>query len=226
MGSTRLPGKSMLRLKNRPLIEHVLRRVRRALTLRQVVLATSDQAQDDVLCGVADSLSIPVFRGPENDVLKRFALAAQAFGADVVVRVCADNPLISPEEIDRIVMHHLHAGADYSFNHRPALGNQYPNGLGAEVVNFEVLQAMDQQAIEPAHRENVTAYIWDHLEDFHVETVIAPMAIAGSQIKLDIDTESDLDRLNTLFNDAPCDIETWSATDVVKTYRQRIGEAK
>ena len=215
----------MIRLGGRPIIEHVLRRVLRARTLTEVVLATSDQPKDDVLRDVADCLGIEVFRGPENDVLRRYVLAAQTFEADVVVRVSADNPLVAPEEIDRIVMHHLSTGADYSFNHCSALDNNYPDGLGAEVVNLEVLEAIDRQAIEPAHREHVTSYIWDRLGDFHVETVVAPAAVAGPDIRLDVDTEADLARLEVLFSEAPCDIEVWDAEDIVRTYRRRIGEA-
>jgi len=218
MKSSRLPGKSMIKLANRPIIEHVLRRVRRAYTLTEVILGTSDRPEDNILCEIAERLGIKVFRGPENDVLKRYVLAAKAFGADIVVRICADNPLVAPEEIDRIVMHHLNARSDYSFNHRPAMGNCYPDGLGAEVINLEVLREIDQRAMDPAHREHVTSYIWDHLEDFHVETFVAPASIAGSNIKLDIDTETDLERLERLFNEAPCDIDVWSAEDIVRTY--------
>lgn len=226
MGSTRLPGKSIIKLRGKPIIEHVLCRVRRAQTLTEVILATSDQSQDDVLCDVADRLGVPVFRGLEDDVLKRYVLAAQKFGADVVVRVCADNPLVAPEEVDRIVRHHLRTGADYSFNHRPALNNQYPDGLGAEVVNLEVLETIDRQTVEPTHREHVTAYIWDHLSDFHVETLVAPAAIAGPDIKLDVDTQADLARLELLCSEAPDDIEAWEAADIVRTYRRRIGQVK
>jgi len=225
MASTRLPGKSMIRLRERPVIEHVLRRVRRAEVLSEVVLATSEQPDDDVLCDVADRLGVLVFRGPERDVLKRYVLVAQEFGANVVVRVCADNPLVAPEEIDRIVRHHLRTGADYSFNHRAAFDNQYPNGLGAEVVNFEVLKTIDQRAVEYSQREHVTAYIWDNLGEFQVQTVVAPPTVAGPEIKLDMDTEADLGRLQELLSKAPCEIEEWSAIDIVRTYRQTAGNA-
>ncbi|MBW1740220.1 MAG: glycosyltransferase family protein [Deltaproteobacteria bacterium] len=223
MGSTRLPGKSMIRLRDKPIIELVLCRVRCAKTLTKVVLGTTNQPRDDVLCDIANSLHVQVFRGSEDDVLKRYILAAQTFGADVVVRVCADNPVIAPEEIDRIVMHHVRTGADYSFNHIPAMDNHYPDGLGAEVVNFGVLEAIDRQATDPYHREHVTAYIWDHLQDFHVETVVAPPDIAGPEIKLDVDTEADLVRLKMLFSEAPYDISTWGAVDIIRTYRRTFG---
>ena len=223
MGSARLPGKSMIMLRDMPIVEHVLRRARRAQTLSEVVLATSERPGDDVLRDVADRLRIRAFRGPEEDVLRRCVLAARTCEADVVVRVCADNPLVAPEEIDRIVAHHLLTGADYSFNHRPALGNQYPDGLGAEVITMAVLEAIGQQAREASHREHVTAYIWDHLSEFHVETIVAPAAIAGPDIKLDIDSAADLARLETLLAEAPGEVELWDAEEIVETYRWKIG---
>ncbi len=224
MGSRRLPEKSMIELRGRPIIEHVVRRVQRAQTLTQVVLATSNQAKDDVLCDVADRLDIQYFRGSENDVLKRFLLAAQAYNANVVVRVCADNPLVAPEEIDRIVLHHLRTGADYSFNHIPLLDNFYPDGLGAEVVNFNILEEMNRKTGDQTHREHVTSYIWDHSTDFHIETIVAPKDIAGSEIKLDIDTETDIERLRLVFNEMPpgTEAEAWDAKSIIIAYRRVV----
>lgn len=224
MGSARLPGKSMLRLQGKPIVDCVLRRVRRAQTLTEVVLATSDRPSDEVLGEVAGHLGIRVFRGPEEDVLRRYVLAAREGDADIVVRVCADNPLVAPEEIDRIVRHHLITGVDYSFNHRPSLGNRYPDGLGAEVLDFSMLEALDRKAVEATHREHVTAYIWDHPGEYHIETIPAPEGIAGPDIKLDVDTTADLARLEWLVSQAPCDLEFWKAEDIVKTYRSRFGK--
>lgn len=224
MGSARLPGKSMIKLGGKPIIEHVLGRVRRAKMVAEVVLATSYQDEDGALCDVAVRLGVQVFRGPEDDVLKRYILAAQKFRADVVVRICGDNPLVAPEEIDRIVIHHLQSNADYSFNHQPALDNCYPDGLGGEVINYEVLETIDRQCDKPHEREHVTSYIWDHLEEFHVETVVAPKGISGPYIKLDVDCEADLGRLQVLFSRAPTEIEAWKAVDIVRTYRQEVGE--
>lgn len=219
MGSARLPGKSLMRLGGKGVLELVLMRVRRAATLTEVVLATTEKAEDDRLCELAESLGVGVFRGPEDDVLRRYALAAAAFDADVVVRVCADNPLVAPEEVDRVVARHLESGSDYSFNHRPALGNGYPDGLGAEVVSRAVLDALDREATAPEHREHVTSFIWDHLDRFRVETVAAPAAIAGPEVKLDVDTAEDLARLERLCAEAGGDLEAWSAVDIVRSYR-------
>jgi spore coat polysaccharide biosynthesis protein SpsF len=226
MGSSRLSGKSLRSLAGRPIIEHVLRRVARARTVHEVVLATTGQPQDNLLCREAVHLGIAVFRGSEDDVLDRYVKTALAFHADVVVRICADNPLVAPEEIDRIVRHHEQTKADYSFNHIPALDNHYPDGLGAEVISYAILPEISHRSLTRFHREHVTSYIWDHLPDFRVETIAAPPNIAGPEIKLDVDTPADLERLERLFQYAPAVPENWTAEEIVRAYRAQIIEGK
>ena len=103
MGSTRLPGKMMMDLCGYPVLHWVLYRLKRATGLAGIVLATTDLERDEPLAELALGLGIQVFRGSETDVLGRFIAAARRFGADPVVRVCADNPMIAPEEIDRLI---------------------------------------------------------------------------------------------------------------------------
>lgn len=224
MGSKRLPGKSMKELCGKPILYYVIQRVKRAETLDAVVLATPETPENDVLENLARQLGIEVFRGSEEDVARRLIGAARKYAADVIVRVSADNPLTAPEEIDRIVAHHLKTGADYSFNGIPRMGNNYPDGLGAEVVNYSVLEKIDKIAKEPRYREHVTPYIWDHKNEFHIETVQAPPEIAGPEIKLDVDTIEDFKHLESLINALPYNLDgLWSAKEIVKTYRQHFG---
>ena len=104
MGSTRFPGKSLTSLWGpMALLELVLTRVNRARSLDLVVLATSDQPGDDALAPVAEALGVPVFRGDEQDVLRRFCGAVERYPAEAVVRICGDNPLVDPAEVDRLV---------------------------------------------------------------------------------------------------------------------------
>ena len=223
MGSKRLPGKSMKNLCGKPILYYVIQRVKRATTFNSVVLATPATPENKVLAGLARELGIEVFKGSEDDVLNRYIEAARIYGADIIVRVSADNPLTAPEEIDRIVAHHLKTNADYSFNGIPRMGNNYPDGLGAEVINFSVLEKIDTLAKEQRYREHVTPYIWDHEDEFHIETIQAPPEIAGPDIKLDVDTIEDFRHLESLINVLPPDPEgLWSAKEIVKTYREHF----
>ncbi len=208
LGSTRLPGKALLDLCGHPVLHWVLARTARARTLDTVVLATSTAPRDDALAALAGALDIACHRGCEDDVLARFADAAVAHGAAVVVRVCADNPLIAPEEIDRLVCCYQDAraagaGADrlYVFNNVPALGSNYADGLGAEAFSAEILHHLNATATRPADREHVTAHILDHPELYDIRTIVAPLALAHPHVKLDIDTPADLDYLRRLCRD-------------------------
>lgn len=219
MGSRRLPGKSMRLLAGKPIVELVVERVRRAETLDEVVLAIPDGSADDVLARVGQRLGVRVHRGPEEDVLTRFIGAAGAAGAECVVRVCADRPLIAPEETDRLVRSHLAGTADYSFNHIP-YNSEYPVGLGAEALGYATLKRMAEATAEHRHREHVTMYIWEHPESFTMNAVAAPPEIAGADVKLDVDTEQDLERLIKLAALLEGDPSRWTALEIVTAYRR------
>jgi spore coat polysaccharide biosynthesis protein SpsF len=223
MGSKRLPGKSMKNLYGKPLLYYVIQRVKKSTTLDVIVLAIPNTTENDVLENLAKKLGIKVFRGSEDDVLSRYVNAARIYRADIIVRVSADNPLTAPEEIDRIVAHHLKTNADYSFNGVPQMDNNYPDGLGAEVMKFSVLEKIDKLAKEPRYREHVTPYLWDHYNTFHIETIQATPEIAGSDIKLDIDTMEDFRHLESLIKALPYDPEVlWPAKEIIKTYRKHF----
>ena len=103
MGSSRLPGKSMMDLAGKPLIFRVLQRIRRVTNANKIVLAIPDSPENDILVDQASKLEIDVFRGSENDLLDRYYQAAKKYDADIVGRIPADNPLSEPEEIDKIL---------------------------------------------------------------------------------------------------------------------------
>jgi spore coat polysaccharide biosynthesis protein SpsF len=205
MGSSRLPGKMMMDLCGQPVLHWVLSRVKKIKLADSILLATSDTKKDDPLEELAQKLNVPVFRGSEQDVLGRFIEAGQMAKADYVVRICGDNPLIAPEEIDRLVEYYtktleLENRPEnlYAFNSSSKLGNQYPDGLGAEILSLSLLEKISRLDDQPSSREHVTKYIWDHPEQFLIRTFPAPKEIAYPSVKLDIDSQEDLEKLNIL----------------------------
>jgi len=194
-GSSRLPNKMLAPLGGAPLIDWVLRRVSRAKEIDDVILATSTLTRDDPLAERAGILGVSVFRGSEEDVLGRFVGAGAQAGATEVVRICADNPFIAPEEIDRLVRFFRENPCDYACNHQERLGNGYPDGFGAEILPYETLRTIASFAIERPHREHVTLYVWDHPETYTIAAVPAPATIAYPFLRFDIDTREDLDRI-------------------------------
>jgi len=182
-------------LGNYPVIQWVLERARQAQMLDCLVLATTKLSEDDCLKDAASELGVASFRGDADDVLKRFVDAALQQETTVIVRICADNPFVAPSEIDRIIRLYLEEAPDYAFNHVPRLGNNYPDGLGAEVLSLGLLERIDASA-SGNEREHVTLHIWNHPEKFVIRTVQCPAAFADPSVKLDVDTAEDLALLN------------------------------
>jgi spore coat polysaccharide biosynthesis protein SpsF (cytidylyltransferase family) len=156
MGSTRLPGKVLADLAGKPLLGRVIERVRRARTIDQVVVATSDRPADDRVAGYCSSLGVGCFRGSEEDVLDRYYQAARLWPAGAYARITADCPLLDPGVIDRVVTAFAQNDCDYAANF---LRRTFPAGVDLEVFTFATLERTWREASEPAEREHVTPYM-------------------------------------------------------------------
>lgn len=156
MGSTRLPGKVLKPLAGMPAIEHVVRRVRKADTVNDCLVATSIEAENLPLISFVSGLGIRVFVGSEHDVLDRFRQAVRLFEAEYIVRITADCPVIDPAVVDQVVELHLSQDASYTSNIDPP---SYPDGLDVEVINRNALERAWQEADQLHEREHVTPYI-------------------------------------------------------------------
>lgn len=203
VGSSRLPMKSLLTLRGHALVDWVVARVLEARRLDTVVVACPDTPMDDVLVEHLDRVfgedpRFALVRGSENDVLARFLKAARTMEADRVVRVCADNPLVWGEAIDRLVEHYEAGGCDYCYNHIPR-GNLWPDGLGAEMLDRELLETLGERAEEPSQREHCLNYIWDNSSRFSIRTFDPEEEwLRRPEVGLDVDTPEDFRRLALL----------------------------
>lgn len=169
MGSSRLPGKVLLDLGGETMLSRVVRRLRRAQRIDEVIVATTTEQKDDALADFCQTRDVSCFRGSENDVLDRYVQAARATQADVVVRITSDCPLIDPGVVDEVTEHFLNSqpAVDYVSNVAPV--RTYPRGLDTEVVSREALERAHGEASDAASREHVTAYIYRHPERFRIE---------------------------------------------------------
>ncbi len=198
VGSSRLPMKSLLCLRGHALIDWVVRRVSMARRLDGVVVAMPDTERDRVLQAHLEGQGVQVVRGSEQDVLSRFLLAAQATQAERIVRICADNPFVWGEAIDRLVDFYDNAHLDYCYNHIPR-NNLWPDGLGAEMLSRELLEDIGRLADQPSQREHCLNYIWDHRDRFGIGTFDPEEDwLRRPEVKLDIDTADDFCRLALL----------------------------
>jgi spore coat polysaccharide biosynthesis protein SpsF len=169
-GSTRLPGKVMLPLGGRTLIEQMLARITQSRSLDDVVVATTPDPADDPIVDLARRAGVASFRGHPTDCLDRHYAAALERGADVVVKIPSDCPLIDPEVIDRVVRAHRSGGAiDYTSNLHP---ETYPDGNDVEAMTMEALEAAWREARLPHEREHTTPFLWDQPDRFVLRNVV------------------------------------------------------
>lgn len=218
MGSTRLPKKMLQLLGPHTIIEWVVKRVKQCKVFDRVVLATSDKKRDDPLVKIVESMGVDIFRGNESDVLDRLAHAARKHKAETVVRICADNPFVDPQELKRLFDTYASITCDYACNHQNRLNSNYADGFGAEIFSNSLLQELSKCTIETPHREHVTLYLWDNKNKYKLYSMKAPIQLAFPKLKFDIDTKSDLDRLTYLV-ESGVNIKT-SAKNIIKLYHE------
>lgn len=181
-GATRLPGKMLLRALGKTMLEYVVERTRRASSLAGVIVATTVSADDLPLVQLASGLGVGVYCGSENDVLDRYYQAARLFGAEHVVRITADSPLIDHRVIDRVVGEYFRSGADYCAN---TIGATFPDGEDVEVFSFSALSDSWKHANLVSEREHVTPYIKKHPGTYKLVDVSYPVNLVDKRWTLD-----------------------------------------
>ena len=189
MSSTRLPGKVLKDLAGQTVLDYVVRRCRLSRRLAGVVVATTDEPADDAIVAWAQSREIGVFRGSRDDVLDRYVHAALGAGADPIIRITSDCPLIEPAIIDEVLDSHERTGAEFIWC------DGFPRGSGdAELVTLPALQRAWQatRPDEACYREHVITYHWRHPELFRHHVVEASEAIRALDYRLCVDEEDDL----------------------------------
>ena len=155
-GSSRLPGKVLADLSGRPMLAFLVERLERCQAVDRIILATTDQPEDDDLVALGSSLGLSIARGSEKDVLARFVLAAESTDAPVFVRITADCPLMDPVLLGELITAFKLQDVDYLSNCLPPT---YPDGLDIEVFSRDALLRAQQGCISPAQREHVTPWI-------------------------------------------------------------------
>ena len=165
MGSSRLPGKVLLDIAGKPMIQHVIERTQRARNLDSVTVATTTDTSDDPVAAFAISTGIPCTRGSLHDVLDRYYQAAKQHQAEFVVRITADCPLIDPDVIDQtvqLVTGNWLLNTDFACNRLPPpFGRSFPIGLDVEACTFTALERAWKESTETFHREHVMPYIYE-----------------------------------------------------------------
>lgn len=196
MGSTRLPEKVLKPILDRPVLWHIVNRLRSVKKIDEIIVATSVQPNDDRIEEFCASENIKCFRGSEDDVLDRFYKAASFFNATTLIRITGDCPLIDPDLISQLIDYFsdnnfdfcgIAAGAGVAKN---GFEGRYPDGLDAEIFTMQALTIVWREAQGPLYREHVTPFIWKQPERFNLGTLKSKDKDYGD-LRWTIDNEED-----------------------------------
>lgn len=226
MGSDRLPGKSMMDLAGAPLVGRILERVKRCTRLDDIVLAVPDTDENRVLSSLGASYGVKVFAGAENDLVERYYQAALWAGAEVIGRLPADNATPEPSEIDRIVDFHLSRhGRGFSSNLSTIGDSEYPDGIGAEMFDFSLLEEARARNSDPRQREHVHLNFFDYSTNQPVDadwcpvsTIKCPEGFRRPDLVLDVNTLEQYEFMRALYEYLYPRNPEFSITDTIRWY--------
>lgn len=195
MGSTRLPGKVLADIGGKPMLQILLERLRATPEIERIVVATTDDSEDDVLVDWLHSHGVFYTRGSVHDVLDRFWQCAQQYPAEFIVRITADDPLKDPEIIAQaLALCESSPGIDYASN---TLHPSFPEGLDVEVLRYRALKRAASEASLPSEREHVTPYVWNHSDRFVIRSF--GMSPDLSSWRWTVDKPADLELMRAIF---------------------------
>ncbi len=202
MSSKRLPGKVLLPLAGRPVLWHIVERLKRCKSVGAVVVATSVETSDDAIAAACTRWGVALHRGSLDDVLGRFVGALQSAAGDCVVRMPADKPLLLPSLVDRVVLAHLASDADYTSN----MSANWPDdtscihGFEVEVASAGALERAAREAVDASDRTHVMPYLYARGHDFRVERVSTGPVLGAHHPRLSLDTKEDYELIAALYD--------------------------
>lgn len=232
MGSTRLPGKSLMLLAGTPLVGRVIERIRSAAKIDKLILAIPDNIENDPLETLGKSYGVQIFRGSEIDLVDRYYNAAKNLSCKYVVRIPADNPVPQGSEIDRIIDHHLSLNRPgFSSNLAEIYGSGYPDGIGAEIFDFELLEEISADFSDIKKREHVHLNFFDYATQKAVDenwcpisTVHCPTDFARPDIILDVNTQIQFEYMANLYKELYPSNPNFNIKDIIKWHDKHYGK--
>ena len=202
MSSTRLPGKVMMKIDNEnTMLDCVINQLKNSKQTKNLVIATTEQKEDDVIVELVKRREIKYFRGSKKDVLDRYYQCAKKFDFSEIVRITADNPLIDYEIVDMVVEHFKSKNYDYITIDRPQVSTfhqTYPWGYNVEVFTFSALENAWKNAKLASEREHVTPYFYKNNEIFKQTSIENSEDL--SRFNCTVNTKYDLELIQKIYS--------------------------
>lgn len=193
-GSTRFPNKVFALIDGKPLLWHVVNRLKYATKIDDIIVATTVSEKDDKIEQWCKENNVYCFRGSEENVLNRYYSASEAFPSEYVVRITADDPFKEPKVIDAVITKMIEEGYDHVTNNLPP---SFPEGLDCEAFKKSALDRSEKEAETAFEREHVTQYIYHHPEIFKIGNVSNPENL--SYLRWTIDKDVDFEMVKAVY---------------------------
>ena len=220
MTSSRLPGKVLLPAMGKPMLYYLVRRLRTAPSIDEVVLATTTNAADEPLVEFAHNENMRVFRGSEDDVMGRVIGAAESANADVIVEITGDCPIIDPDIVEQTIRMYMRHNAAYVAN---SFISSYPDGMDTQVFSLETLKRSAAMTNDPLDREHVSRHIVNHPELFPHLYLVAPPSLHWPGLGLTLDEPADYTLLKKIIEHFGQFNPHFSCLDVVRLLHEHPG---
>ena len=214
--SSRLPNKVLFPLCGEPLLIQMVERVKKAKFAGTVIVATSNDTSDNIISSLCHTNNIKCFRGSIDDLLDRHYKVAIQYGANAVVKIPSDCPLIDPDIIDKVIEYYIdnHPSFDYVSNLHPA---SYPDGNDVEIMSFRALESAWEEAERQLEREHTTPYIWENPDKFTIGNVTWETGMDFSMShRWTIDYEEDYQFINQVYNELFPKNRSFGINDILK----------
>ena len=223
MSSTRLPGKSIMPLADKPLVYRMVERLKKSKKIDEIVIATSNQPEDQVLVELAKELMVSFFQGDLLDVRDRYLKAAERFEADFILRIPADNPIPDWHEIDKLIDFHLeHNPSGFSSNLAQVNDSGYLDGIGAEIFSTKLLQESVARSSSDTVKEHVHRNFFDYSTQTPVDSSWCPIAspkapaeLRRPDIILDVNTMDDYTKIKRIYDNLYPKNPNFTTVDVI-----------
>ncbi|MBM4171020.1 MAG: acylneuraminate cytidylyltransferase [Ignavibacteria bacterium] len=215
LSSSRLPGKVLLPILEKPLLSRMIERVEKSKYIGKVVVATSTNQEDDKIEELCKSENITCFRGHLTDLLDRHYQAALKYDADAVVKIPSDCPLIDPEIIDLVIKYYMEKLKDYDYvsNLHPPT---YPDGNDVEIMSIAALRKAWQESTKYYEREHTTPYFWENPQKFRIGNVLWSKGVDYSTThRWTIDYEEDYQFIKRVFEELYPNNQMFGINDIL-----------
>ena len=229
IGSKRLPKKTVLDLAGKPMIFRIIERLKKCKLPEEIVLITPDKKENQIFKKISRILKVKIFFGSENNLVERHLNAAKKFKGDVIVRVPGDNCLPEPKEIDKIIKHHItQKKRVFSSNLTNIFKSGYPDGIGAEVFDFDTLKNIAKKKISKLKKEHLSLNFFDYKKQIivnkrycEVATIKCPKSYSFPKLRLDVNSHKDYLFIKEIYENLYKKNKFFNIRDTIKYLKKR-----